>query len=631
MIRKLLLLSMLLLVPGLAFAQYDETSWPIDTVGTAAPSHTVLHGNMLWKAGHVTYIRGFVFVDSGSVLTIQAGSIIKGDPGQAENATALIIAPGAKIIAKGSPNLPIIFTTILDKIADTADLPDVASSRGLWGGLIIEGRAFTCAKGDTSAIEGVPVFPGIERLSQYGGGANPDCHDNSGILQYVSIRYPGSIMAPNVEINGLSLAAVGDGTTIDHVDVYYSADDDIENWGGSVNLRYTTIFYGDDDGWDTDECWNGINQFGLMVKDPRWGDRETENDGRQEAVWSDTTGYGSVTSGWGCNYPGYNLHANLTMIGQDSLWSGASDQGSRTIVRDNYRGYWYNNVYTRQPKQALEVENKDKLDANYDLQPNTTRNLADGAASIAAGHPLLEYAGNFFWRSYYLDRGAKPVGSQLSHFISTGGFGEPGAEGGPAPLSTRRVRHAIFPLASDPANLLAYDTTITGKNHIMDPMLTSLDLNANGVRESPPTRRGAINPVPAIGSPLIGSAKVVPAYAQPNSAYTPTTYVGAFDPNVDIKNSWIWGWTVVSDCYGILGEGAPSNCCTAPTRGDVDANGSVDISDLSAYVDYLFNSLPFPGTCFLEQDVDKSGSNDISDLQAIIDFLFNSVPLSTCP
>ncbi|HVP07208.1 MAG TPA: dockerin type I domain-containing protein, partial [Candidatus Acidoferrum sp.] len=65
--------------------------------------------------------------------------------------------------------------------------------------------------------------------------------------------------------------------------------------------------------------------------------------------------------------------------------------------------------------------------------------------------------------------------------------------------------------------------------------------------------------------------------------------------------------------------------------GDVDASGSVDISDLSAMVDYLFNSLPFPGTCFQEQDVDKSASVDISDLQALIDFLFNSVALPSCP
>ncbi len=72
------------------------------------------------------------------------------------------------------------------------------------------------------------------------------------------------------------------------------------------------------------------------------------------------------------------------------------------------------------------------------------------------------------------------------------------------------------------------------------------------------------------------------------------------------------------------------SCCTTVTTGDVDASASVDISDLSAMVDYLFNSLPFPGACFQEQDVDRSLAVDISDLQAIIDFLFNSVDLPSC-
>jgi hypothetical protein len=72
------------------------------------------------------------------------------------------------------------------------------------------------------------------------------------------------------------------------------------------------------------------------------------------------------------------------------------------------------------------------------------------------------------------------------------------------------------------------------------------------------------------------------------------------------------------------------SCCTAPTTGDVDASGGVDISDLSAYVDYLFSFLPFPSDCFQEQDADHSGGVDISDLQALIDYLFNFLPLPPC-
>lgn len=72
------------------------------------------------------------------------------------------------------------------------------------------------------------------------------------------------------------------------------------------------------------------------------------------------------------------------------------------------------------------------------------------------------------------------------------------------------------------------------------------------------------------------------------------------------------------------------NCCTAATTGDVDESGIVDISDLQAFVDYLFNGVPFVGACFQEQDVDTSGNVDISDLQALVDYLFNGVSISNC-
>ncbi len=74
----------------------------------------------------------------------------------------------------------------------------------------------------------------------------------------------------------------------------------------------------------------------------------------------------------------------------------------------------------------------------------------------------------------------------------------------------------------------------------------------------------------------------------------------------------------------------PSNCCTSPTRGDADASGSVDISDLSIFVDFLFYGLGFPADCFQEEDVDASGAIDISDLQVLIDFLFSGVHLPPC-
>jgi uncharacterized protein (TIGR02145 family) len=123
----------------------------------------------------------------------------------------------------------------------------------------------------------------------------------------------------------------------------------------------------------------------------------------------------------------------------------------------------------------------------------------------------------------------------------------------------------------------------------------------------------------------------------PSNAYfwssSETGSNGAMSRSLEFDHSDVYRW----DYYGLDMEFGFSVrcvkdlCCTARTSGDVDASGSVDISDLSAMVDYIFNSLPFPGTCFDEPDVDKTGSVDISDLQAIIDFLFNSIALPSCP
>ncbi len=569
---------------------------PVKELGTPAPSQTIIDEDIVLSADTIWHLEGFVFIDSGYTLYVEPGTVIKGDPGQAENATSLIISPGARIIAPGTKDDPIIMTTWLDDVDDPNDIPDIASSKGLWGGLVIEGRSFTCSAGGESEIEGVPAVSGHPRLNSYGGGLEPDCNDNSGILQYVSLRYAGSILAPNVEINAVSLGAVGDGTTIDHIETYYASDDDFECFGGNVNLLYTAIIYGDDDGWDTDECWSGIKQFGFMLKDPRWGDRITENDGRQQAAWTDSTSMASteVPSGWGCDYPSYALSANLTCIAQGHDFDGT--EGNRTLMRENYRAYWYNNVFMEQPKTALEIDCPGG-DGNIDVEPSSTRNLPSGAASIAAGHPLLDLVGNFWWQSYNLPSG---TGSQYSHFIATGGAS--------APLATARVQSDLFP---------GVDTTITGKNHIMNPEISSY------TTANPPVRAGVINPVPAVGSPLIGNAAAVPAYAQPNGAYVATTYVGAFDPNVPLTESWIWGWTVASECYDILGTNPISNYVC----GDANGDGNVNLLDILFLIAYKYDTPTGPAPTPIEAgDANGDGSVNLLDILYLIAYKYDTPP-----
>ncbi len=109
------------------------------TVSADAPSvkEVTLEGNitsdMTLNAADKNYMKGFVYVKSGATLTIEAGSVIKGVSVSAgEKAASLIIEPGAKIIAEGTADKPIVFTS---------DKPAGQRVTGDWGGLIICGNA----------------------------------------------------------------------------------------------------------------------------------------------------------------------------------------------------------------------------------------------------------------------------------------------------------------------------------------------------------------------------------------------------------------------------------------------------------------------------------------------------------
>jgi hypothetical protein len=93
-----------------------------------------------------------------------------------------------------------------------------------------------------------------------------DDDDNSGIMKYVSIRHSGAILSVGAEINGLTLASVGRGTTIDHIEIVSCADDNIEIFGGTVNLKYVTMMFGGDDMFDYDLGWTGKAQFVFGMK-----------------------------------------------------------------------------------------------------------------------------------------------------------------------------------------------------------------------------------------------------------------------------------------------------------------------------------------------------------------------------
>ena len=183
-------------------------------------SDKTLTADKIWK------LSGRVFIADGATLTIPAGTIIKAEGGTGTNSSFIAIARGGKIDAQGTADKPIIMTSVADDIAvgqrNGSNLD--ASTVGLWGGLLVLGKAPGSFKNDVVEyqIEGIPTE---EKNGLYGGN---DPADNSGTIKYLSIRHGGTSIGEDNEINGLTLGGVGTGTTISHVEIVGNQDDGIE-------------------------------------------------------------------------------------------------------------------------------------------------------------------------------------------------------------------------------------------------------------------------------------------------------------------------------------------------------------------------------------------------------------------
>jgi hypothetical protein len=219
--------------------------------------------NTTWTADRPYQLGGRIVVTAGATLTIEPGTIIKGEAGTGANATALIIARGGKIMADGREDAPIIFTSVADEISpEDVAAGDFASPNldptvnGLWGGVIVLGHAPISASNDQGDITQVQIegIPTSDANGLYGGN---DAADNSGVLRYVSIRHGGANIGSGNEINGLTLGGVGSGTVIEHIEIVSNQDDGIEWFGGSVNVNHVVVWNVGDDAIDTDQSWSG--------------------------------------------------------------------------------------------------------------------------------------------------------------------------------------------------------------------------------------------------------------------------------------------------------------------------------------------------------------------------------------
>ncbi len=200
------------------------------------------------------------------VLTIEPGTTLFGSAG----ADFLVVNRGSQLFAEGTAEDPIIFTSRLALEGENG-----IDSIGQWGGIVILGRApiSACPAGTTSgSAECQAPIEGVNNAFYGGNKAN----DNSGRLRYVRVMYSGYEIAPNNELQGITLGGVGNGTALDHLQVYNSSDDGIEIFGGTANLSHLVLVGNDDDSLDTDTGWSGGAQFGIVIQRANGGDRMTE-------------------------------------------------------------------------------------------------------------------------------------------------------------------------------------------------------------------------------------------------------------------------------------------------------------------------------------------------------------------
>lgn len=224
----------------------------------------VLSSNEIWSADSIYVLNGRVVVPSGVELTIQPGTIIKGKEGDGANASTLIIAQGGSIDAQGTESAPIIMTSILDNITvgEMAGTNLDQTDAGLWGGLIVLGYAPISADAATALIEGLPAN---EAYAVYGG---TDDSDNSGIIEYLSVRHGGTLIGDGNEINGITLAGVGSTTQINHIEVVANVDDGVEFFGGSVSASNIVVWAQGDDAYDIDQAYSGTIDNFIYIAGP---------------------------------------------------------------------------------------------------------------------------------------------------------------------------------------------------------------------------------------------------------------------------------------------------------------------------------------------------------------------------
>jgi len=353
-------------------------------------------------------LRGFVYVNSGATLTINAGTRIVGDT--TALGSALFVLRGARLVANGTATAPVVFTS---------QRTPGNRSPGDWGGVIIVGNARS-NRGANQIIEG-------SNGSVIGANANGVVYtegtvdtDNSGTLRYVRIEFAGFATVTDAELNSLTLGAVGSGTTIEYVQALAGLDDSFEWFGGTVNSRYLVSYEAGDDHFDGSEGYRGLNQFMIAMQTtfltPRAGagavsadPQGFEIDGCNGGGCVAPSGANAQSAGRDDGLYNMNVFANFTMIGTPTGVTVPGSGGVGAVLRRGTGGYYLNGVIARWGRAGVSL--RDSTSNNrFQVDSLIVRNLyfAENGA-LTSGANFDATGTNFGQESAFTARNANIV------------------------------------------------------------------------------------------------------------------------------------------------------------------------------------------------------------------------------
>jgi len=547
-------LLLLFLVPVIALAGSD-VSCPVEAgkpIKVFAQTDIDAGGTYTMTADTVWHLYGRVHVKAGQTLYVEPGTIIKGDkPGETlhpDEPSAIIVDRDGYAEMIGTEDAPIIMTVVDDNVNDPYDIAH--GTRGEWGGLIVLGRAnigacpAPCVEGTPERrVEGIPDTDWDYDLVVYGCDDTPgnlcDDEDNSGIYQYISIRHGGYEIGEANEINGMTMGALGSGTTIDHIEVYCNLDDGFEWFGGTVNTRYLVSAFEGDDSFDYDQGFRGYGQFWFSVQDDA-ADKSGEHDGNEDPEDA-------------CPYARPDI-ANVTYIGPGLNSTGAASSRFFTI-RDNAGGHYYNSIFIDHPGSHATFESTGATTHDPFNYPNECDCDAEGEdTEMRAACGDLTFDGTFW---YNLGSGASTPTFVYDYLFNVSAWGN-NVDGTDVELNS-------YPPTVDPAGLGSDFRALASFGLDARPAATSPVLVDNGY--TPVDLPTAIDTDPCV---LCGGAGGPDDLAAP-AWFDDVDYAGAFAPDVKM-------WT---DCWTFLDFGGYTGYPKVTEvfdQDDMDATGTYTLT-----------------------------------------------------